>query len=122
MSRRSPPPNDDGLPPDELADALGELGWLVPETEEAVARAEAELSATPMPLPPDLQDADAVWRAANRPHPLPLPVDESVGNTLARAAREGGAVTPEIEARMREDRRRAEAELDGGADGDDEER
>ena len=97
----------------EVHAALRAHGMLVPRDEGAVRRAEAE----PPPLPAELQDPDAVFaRGAESSAPqariAPFAGDAAVDATLARAARECGRLSPEIEAAMRRDREAAEREMD----------
>ena len=100
---------------DDVRAAAGELGWLMPRDPDAVRRAEAELGPGPMHLPESLADAADVF---DSPSGLdcgastPFPRDADVDATLARAAREGGAIAPEIEQRMRRDRAAAERQAD----------
>ena len=95
--------------------ALTSLGWIPPQSEADVARAEQELAAAE--LPDALADAKAVFERpvapsrANIPC-LPSAADPYIDATLARAAREGGPIAPEIEERMRRDRGAAEREFD----------
>jgi len=114
--KRSPNTHDDpdaaGLARDVHA-ALVSLGWVVPECDADVAQAEAELAAAPVPLPDALNDPGAVLdgasdRARVVPMRLPLPGRTDIDATLARAAREGGEIPPEIEQAMRCDREAAE--------------
>lgn len=95
-----------------VADALKSRKLTLPETEEEIAAAEAEIADQKEPLPPALQnpwgflDANArlKLRALERP-----PTDEEVERELARAARAGGTLTEEVLERMRRDRVAAEA-------------
>lgn len=97
-------------------DAMRSSGWLPPETEEDVARAEEELAREPVPLPEDLKDPSAVIQRLTRCEPrspLGLPSSAETEGNLARAAREGGEIPEEAEERMRADREAAEREADG---------
>ena len=98
--------------------AMTSLGWIVPESERDVKQAEQALSATTEGLPQALRDAEAVFDGkaadgAERPSSAIPAADVRVDEGLARAAREGGTISSEIEARMRRDRRRAEEAADG---------
>ena len=93
--------------------AASAAGWIVPQTEETVAEAERLLPAQPTPLPDTLRDPKAVFarrerRSVARIAALPTPDAGPIDATLARAAREAGRLTPEIEEAMRRDRRAAE--------------
>ena len=100
---------------DEVHDALRALGWVAAQTERDVQLAERQLAEGPErpELPAALRDPHAVRAGAplgpQGPHAtLPLPAAGDADATLARAAREGGRVTPEIEQAMRRDRQAAE--------------
>lgn len=99
---------------DNVAEAMRRLGWLPPDDEQAVGRAESTLADPPVQLPDILRDPQAVLS----PPPGGGAVvyrfgpDAEAEATLARAAREGGDIPPEIERRMRADRLAAEREND----------
>ena len=93
--------------------AMKSLHWAVPESEADVRLAEAELSASAISLPEALSDAPAVLdgKAAcgvADVKSFAFPSDPTSEENLARAAREGGKIPPEIEERMRRDRQSAE--------------
>jgi len=93
--------------------ALGVTGARLPRTEREVAAAEAALVEGDVRLPAALADANVVFERSgetdgSEPTARPLPTAKDVEVELARAAREGGVVTPEIEKRMRTDREAAE--------------
>ncbi len=96
---------------DNVAEAMRRLGWLPPDDEQAVQRAEAELADTPAPLPDALRDPQAA-PPEGEPVVCQFAPDPDTEATLARAAREGGDIPPEIERRMRADRLAAEQEID----------
>lgn len=115
MSRRRQHPSTERELCDAVCAALATLGWLVPTTSEAVAAAEDQLeddaarSAGDGPLP-FARVLSSQPRAPGQPRALSsgtAPVEE----TLARAAREGGPLSAEVEAAMRRDRAAAEAAL-----------
>ena len=114
MSRRRKDDSPDASERDVRA-ALAAMGWVPPASEGDVAATEAQLREEPVELPARLADAAAVLE-----HPAPgaeatalrLPDAPDIDATLARAAREGGTVTPEIEEIMRRDRAAAEREMD----------
>jgi len=117
-------PSEDPDRPGEAAArlhaVLAELGWAPPRDESAVRRAEA-LPAEPADLPAALADPAAVLaghagEGEQAGWVLPPPADADIDATLARAAREGGAISPEVEQRMRRDRELAERESDHEAD------
>jgi len=99
------------------------LGWVLPQCEGEVARAEEELTALRIALPEELRDAAAVFEREDDEGegegevilgPLPSSASAYLDATLARAAREGGEISPEIEERMRRDREAAEREATDG--------
>ena len=96
---------------------LAAMGWILPLSEAEVARAERELAEQGVMLPEGLRDVKAVFEREEREgevvvRPLPSSGSPYLGATLARAAREGGEITPEVEERMRRDREAAEREAD----------
>jgi hypothetical protein len=95
-------------------DAMLLRGWLIPTSEEQVLRAESELADHSVELPKELEDPacvlDAIADCVQEPR-LRLPVNREAAENLARAAREGGEIPPEIEERMRVDREKAEREI-----------
>ncbi len=108
----------------DVHQAMRSLGWLVPECEDDVRRAETQLAGTAPPLPAELADAAAVFQGklgggAPDMGPIAFGPDAQAEGNLARAARQGGKIPPEIEDRMRRDREDAERELDAGEDGQD---
>ena len=99
----------------ELHAAMRRTGFLVPVTEREVAAVEKEVSATP--LPPALKNPRRVFEKASTPRAVTPKVVRfspaaGVDAALARAAREGGKLTPEVERAMRRDRATAEAQAD----------
>jgi hypothetical protein len=101
----------------DVAAAAGALGWVPPTDVRDVARLEEELAAAPVRLPEELRAAPEVRSggAADRPwraEASGLPVSADADAAMARAAREGGPVPPEVEEAMRRDRRAAEEEFD----------
>lgn len=114
-------PNDKANPPDDLHEALREamldLGWIPPTTEQEFADFQAELEASPPELPPELsaiKDPTEAPRFSPEAAPsiIPFPQTE-VQQNLARAACRGGQISPEIQARMRQDRAKSEGKSDG---------
>jgi hypothetical protein len=106
-----------------VEDALISLGWIVPQTEADVLRAESEIGLRPVPLAEGLANPASAWEhqpEPRRPRPeiLQFPGDEEIAADLARAAREGGRIPPELEEILRRDREAAERERDGDAEND----
>ncbi len=93
--------------------------WLLPENEDEVAESEVDFVEDDVELPESLADPLAVLNREVRQKPRTRRTrepDRAYEEELRRAAREGhGRITPEIEARMRRDRRAAEQE--GSDDG-----
>ncbi len=101
---------------DAVYAALRRTGAVVPTNEETVAAAELWVAIDGPPLPAELLDVPRVL-ATRHPDSWPTglirPWDSSsMDATLARAAREGGTLSPEIEEVMRRDREIAQAELE----------
>jgi hypothetical protein len=91
------------------------LGWIVPISEADVLRAERDLAANPVALPEQLRNSRGVIEQEGRRVPQARILafsseNPQVGAALARAAREAGRLTPEVEERMRCDRKAAEEE------------
>jgi hypothetical protein len=96
-----------------LAAALRRLGMAMPETVAEVAAAEEWLKQHPVALPPAILDPKAVLRGPRRFELRRVQNADQAGETLehlARAAREGGVISEEIEERMRQDRERKKRE------------
>jgi hypothetical protein len=91
--------------------AMSRAGWQPPIEEADVRQAERELSAAG-PMPASLNDLDAVFTRGGgdsaKPRPLVLLATDPVGSELARAARQGGSISPEVLERMKADRKAAE--------------
>ncbi|GEM_PF-1842326 len=91
-------------------------GKIIPQTPDDVARAEANDAKNPVTLPPRLQNpdlfCDAPCGAPSKPLQFPPAELGPSAENLARAAREGGTISPEAEARMEQDRARAERQAD----------
>lgn len=113
--RRSQPA---GLSPEELRRVLIIKGELIPETEDEVRLFEESVDIDHVTLPDGLSDPfavlardDADQEAKLIPFPKVSP-NKDVGEQLARAARDGKPIPPEVEERMRQDREAAEEEED----------
>ena len=99
--------------------ALVAMGWVPPTAEQDIAAVEVQLRESPVKPPAELADPAAVLDRPIRqaaPTVLHFPDAPDIDATLARAAREGGAVTPEVEEVMRRDRTAAEREMDDEAE------
>jgi hypothetical protein len=108
---------------DGINEAMTSLGWTVPQCEDDVRRAEERLDEAPAPLPASLEDPNVVFNRPDdqtraEPDVVLFPSDPLIEENLARAAREGGPIPPEIEERMRRDREAAEREDNHAEDGD----
>jgi hypothetical protein len=93
--------------------AAERMGWALPQDDEAVHQAEQDMG--DVALPEALRDPQAVLErpdAAPRPATLLFRQQSDIDAGLARAAREAGHLTPEIEQRMRRDREEAERETE----------
>ncbi len=100
----------------DISEAMTSLGWKVPQCEDEVQRAETELKGDLAALPEELQDPKAafnrsVGQVRARPQVLQFFGDAEIERDLARAARDGGPIPPEIEEIMRRDREAAEREF-----------
>ncbi len=103
----------------DVCATLKSMGWLVPESEEQVRQAEAALALaeTSATIPRELVDPEAAWtRSSEASYPGPgslgFPADPASEQHMARAAREGGDISPEIEDKMHRDRKDAEKPFD----------
>jgi hypothetical protein len=96
----------------ELLLAIRAEGWLAPETEQEVLEAEKKLATERIMMPTSLDHPRGLlYRGGGaRPIHFPQPKIESAQETesLARAAREGGTISSEVEERMKKDRDAAE--------------
>lgn len=99
-----------------ICQALKETGLALPETEDEIAAAEAEIAKDKVILPPALQGPWGFLNSSARlsvsPSTAASVVSQEVVNELARAARSGGALTKEIEEQMRKDREEAEVKAE----------
>ena len=95
----------------EVFAALRRLGWTMPVTTTEVERAEQELEQHPVTLPDSLRNPDSVFQRLHNPEPANNGDTSSLNDceqNLARAAREGGNISPETEQQMQRDRDTAE--------------
>jgi hypothetical protein len=91
-----------------------EMGLIIPTTPEEVELAENAMSGDhsadsqkPLVNPADILNASLPKIVPNSGEKT-ADIDASAAANLARAAREGKTITPEIEAKMKEDRDNAE--------------
>jgi hypothetical protein len=97
--------------------ALERTGAALPTTVEGVALLEKYLRENQVSLPPHLQDANFVLERIKADYApksgqnligFVSPYQDAIRDDLARAARNGGDVSAEVEEQMRQDRERAE--------------
>lgn len=96
----------------ELFDAMQRAGWLVPETVGEVARAEAEIDESSIDRPTSFEEPlELLSRGIrlNYVNSISPAEDARVTENLARAAREGSAISPTVEQRMKSDRDSAQS-------------
>lgn len=123
MSTEKQPPNAKQELSDDDTDrliyeAFCEKGAFVPQTPEQVARAEAEFDEESVELPNSLRDPLSILKRKNAPRTEPRRsphIDQSAVDNLACAARNGGEVSPDVEAAMNKDEEDAEGEPENGA-------
>lgn len=104
--------------------ALRDEGGLIPQTEEDVARAEAELAKAPVDLPEDLREPPDIGAVSSDAPQRVLRPPGFAGPTrifddMARAAREGKPIPEDIEEILRRDREAAESDVEDGDASDD---
>lgn len=97
----------------QVYEAFLARGWILPETEADVSRAEAQMAGKECEeLPLSLRDPYAVLRRSLEPRPkvvsLQPPQNDQTPELLARAARAGKDIPNDIEERMKRDREAAE--------------
>ena len=100
----------------QVYEAFLARGWIIPQTEADVSRAEAEMvGKTCEELPPTLRDPYSVLRQSSemKAKIVSLQPGESdqTPELLARAARAGKKIPTDIEERMRQDREAAEKKI-----------
>lgn len=90
-------------------------GLIIPITAQEVLDAEAIMKDNMVELPKELRDPDVILNRAKQKLSIKFtPLSSSnkeIEENLARAAREDGNISPEIENRMRKDREAAEKKL-----------
>lgn len=96
----------------QVYEAFLARGWIIPQTEADVSRAEAEMAAKKCEeLPDSLRDPYEVLRRSSEMKARVVslqPKDDETPELLARAARAGKNIPKDIEERMRHDREAAE--------------
>jgi hypothetical protein len=115
MTTSSRQPKDDRFEETErlVHEYLRSTGKLIPQTPEEVAAVEEWLSQHDVELPKTLRSLDgcSLPRKLETPIVIPFPrVSTETSEGLARAARDGKAITPEVETRMKRDREEKERE------------
>lgn len=93
--------------PLKLVAVFRRLGTTIPETEAEVLAAEEWLQKHPVVLPPALLDPKAVLQGPRHFMPQRTHGADKVAESLehlARAAREGGVISEDVEERMKQDR------------------
>ena len=99
---------------DAIHEAIRQAGWAIPTDEESVAAAEARMENNMPELPERLNSPE--FPSVTKKSPMtgkviPLWDPSTLSAPMARAAREGGSVSPEIEKIMKRDREMAEQNL-----------
>jgi len=95
----------------EILRAMHDEDWLAPETEDAVTRAEARLAGEKVTIPTSFERPRDLLRHSGKIRIIrrsERSEQNEARENLARAAREGGKISPEIEERMKADRDHAE--------------
>ena len=98
---------------------LVEQGHIIPETEAEVCAAEARMKAKGDAFPEEQRDAQRMLArikgrkksSAKKVVPMPQSQFAEAGEELARAARKGAEISPEIEEKLRKNRAKADAAI-----------
>ena len=96
----------------EILHAMHDEDWLAPETEDAVTRAETRLAEERVSIPTSFERPRDLLRHRGNIRIIGRTErneQNEAREDLARAAREGGKISPEIEERMKADRDHAES-------------
>jgi hypothetical protein len=96
----------------EILRAMHDEDWLAPETEAAVTRAEARLAGEKLTIPTSFESPHDLLRHSAKIRIIRRSERNEQNEAcedLARAAREGGTISPDIEKRMKADRDHAES-------------
>lgn len=98
---------------DATYEAIRQFGWIIPTDEASVADAEARMANIIKKLPSELQDLSSPTASGRTVKGKLMPLwDPSVlSEPMARAARRGGTISPEVEEIMKRDREIAERKL-----------
>jgi|SRR5882672_3260717 len=100
----------------QVYEAFLTRGWIIPQTEGDVSRAEAVMAVEDREeLPPELCDPYKVltrYQGTRGRVAVLQPDDHETSELLARAARAGKEIPAEVDERMRRDREMAERKLD----------
>lgn len=95
----------------QIFEAMKRLRWFVPCTPKEVADLESDFELAEVELPDEIAVPDLAWdRSTNLSLAVPgeISARSSTEDNLARAAREGAEISPEVEERMKNDREEAE--------------
>lgn len=105
---------------ESIYSAMRSLGWVRRLDEESLRKDERQYKESATELPAELSDPGAIIRKIRERHTASkqniISLDQSTADNLARAAREGSKITPEIEERMRRDRNTSESQTNQGYD------
>jgi len=95
--------------------AMIEMRWIEPIDENTLQKDEqdfqAALQSGQIRLPKRLESPDEILAKFHARKTSTPPSDQTIGEQMARAAREGGTIPPDVEEQMRRDRKEAEAKL-----------
>ncbi len=95
--------------------AMIEMKWIEPIDENTLQKDEqdfqAALQSGQIRLPKRLESPDEILAKFRARKTSTSPSDQTIGEQMARAAREGGTIPPDVEEQMRRDRKEAEAKL-----------
>lgn len=117
MAANMNPTNDSSAFEQLVEAAMIEKGWILPTTESAVAKLQAEHALTPVQLPESLKSVDAVFERIQQPRVVrqqsPVVADTSaVSGLRALAARDGATISDECREQMKRDGEEAGRELE----------
>jgi hypothetical protein len=105
---------DPGMLEKQVLLAMRVKGWLAPETEAEVLEAEKTLAAERITMPTSFDHPRELLIRTSRFRTIRSSQQKMANaqttENLARAAREGGTISPEVEERMKRDRDAAEAQ------------
>ncbi len=95
--------------------AMIEMKWIEPIDENTLQKDEqdfqAALQSGQICLPKRLESPDEILAKFRARKTSTSPSDQTIGEQMARAAREGGTIPPDVEEQMQRDRKEAEAKL-----------